>query len=152
MAKSKIYSTPVIQNKKARFNYEFIDLYIAGIVLTGTEIKSIRAGKASIVDSYCYISNNEIFLKNSYVALYELGTYNNHEPHRDRKLLLNKKEISKLSRETESSGMTIVPVKMFINEQGYCKVQIALARGKKVYDKRESIKEKDLKREMERKM
>ena len=138
---------PVIQNKKARFNYEFVDLYIAGIVLTGTEIKSIRLGKASIVDSYCYISNGELYLKNSHIAVYEYGTYNNHEPYRDRKLLLNKKEILKLKKETETAGMTIVPVKMFINESGLCKVQIALAKGKKNFDKRESIKEKDLKRE-----
>lgn len=143
-------ATPVIKNKKASFEYEFLDVLTAGIVLTGTEIKSIRQGKASIVDAYCIISDTEVILKNSYIAPYELGTCYNHEPKQDRKLLLTKQEIKKWTNQLKTSGITIVPIKMFINDAGLCKVQIALARGKKIYDKRASIKEKDLKREQER--
>lgn len=139
-----------IKNKKALFDYEVLEKYIAGIVLTGTEIKSIREGKASLVDSYCIISNKEIFLKNSYVAPFELGTFNNHEERRLRKLLLNKQEIKKLKKSIEEKGLTIIPIKMFINIAGLCKVEIALCRGKKEYDKRETIKENDNKRELDR--
>lgn len=141
-----------IKNKKALFDYEVLEKYIAGIVLTGTEIKSIRGGKASLVDSYCIISNNEIFLKNSYIAPFELGTFNNHEERRMRKLLLNKQEIRKLKKSIEEKGLTIIPIKMFINNAGLCKVEIALCRGKKEYDKRETIKENDNKRELDRLM
>lgn len=148
--KTKIKTTPVIKNKKASFEYEFLDILTAGIILTGTEIKSIRQGKASLIDAFCFISSGEIFLKNAYIAPYELGTCYNHEPKRDRKLLLTKQEIKKWSNQLKTSGITIVPIKMFINENGLCKIQIALARGKKIYDKRESIKEKDLKREQDR--
>ena len=141
-----------IQNKRASFDYEFVDTFTAGIVLTGTEIKSIRAGKASLVDTYCYINNGEIWVKNMYVALYEEGSYNNHVERRERKLLLNKKEIINLRDDTKSPGFTIVPVRLFINEKGLAKLVIALARGKKEYDKRQSLKEKEDRREMDRAM
>ena len=141
-----------IKNKRASFDYEFVDTFTAGIVLTGTEIKSIRAGKASLVDTYCYINNGEIWVKNMYVALYEEGSYNNHVERRERKLLLNKKEIINLRDDTKSPGCTIVPVRLFINEKGLAKLVIALARGKKEYDKRQSLKEKEDRREMDRAM
>ena len=141
-----------IKNKRASFDYEFVDTFTAGIVLTGTEIKSIRAGKASLVDTYCYTNNGEIWVKNMYVALYEEGSYNNHVERRERKLLLNKKEIINLRDDTKSPGFTIVPVRLFINEKGLAKLVIALARGKKEYDKRQSLKEKEDRREMDRAM
>ena len=141
-----------IKNKRASFDYEFVDTFTAGIVLTGTEIKSIRAGKASLVDTYCYINNGEIWVKNMYVALYEEGSYNNHVERRERKLLLNKKEIINLRDDTKSPGFTIVPVRLFINDKGLAKLVIALARGKKEYDKRQSLKEKEDRREMDRAM
>ena len=141
-----------IKNKRASFDYEFVDTFTAGMVLTGTEIKSIRAGKASLVDTYCYINNGEIWVKNMYVALYEEGSYNNHVERRERKLLLNKKEIINLRDDTKSPGFTIVPVRLFINEKGLAKLVIALARGKKEYDKRQSLKEKEDRREMDRAM
>ena len=141
-----------IKNKRASFDYEFVDTFTAGIVLTGTEIKSIRAGKASLVDTYCYINNGEIWVKNMYVALYEEGSYNNHVERRERKLLLNKKEIINLRDDTKSPGFTIVPVRLFINEKGLAKLVIALARGKKEYDNRQSLKEKEYRREMDRAM
>lgn len=142
-----------ISNRKAKFEYVILDTYIAGIVLTGTEIKSIRQGRASIVEAYCYVSQeNEVWLKNSYVAKYEEGTYLNHEERRERKLLLTKKQIRVLSNEAKKSGQTLVPLKMFIDEdtKGKCKVLIGVARGKRDYDKRQSIKENDAKREIER--
>ncbi len=139
-----------IRNKKASFDYEFIDTYTAGIVLTGTEIKSIRAGKASLVDSYCLFENGELWSKGIHINEYFYGTYNNHLPTRDRKLLLTKKELRKLTRSLADPGTTIVPTLLFINERGLAKVKIALARGKKAYDKRQSLKEKDDKRQMER--
>ena len=141
-----------IKNKRASFDYEFVDTFTAGIVLTGTEIKSIRAGKTSLVDTYCYINNGEIWVKNMYVALYEEGSYNNHVERRERKLLLNKKEIINLRDDTKSPGFTIVPVRLFINEKGLAKLVIALARGKTEYDKRQSLKEKEDRREMDRAM
>lgn len=140
-----------ILNRKAKFDYELIETEVAGIVLTGTEIKSIREGRASLVDTYCYINNNlEIYVKNIYIAKYEDGTYLNHEERRDRKLLLTKRQLRRFLNESKNPRMTIVPVKMFINENGLCKVLIALARGKREYDKRETIKENDSRREMER--
>jgi len=139
-----------IKNKRASFDYEFIDTFTAGIVLTGTEIKSIRAGKASLVDTYCYINNGEIWVKNMYVAHYLEGSYNNHLERRERKLLLNKKEIRNLLNDTKAPGFTIVPVRLFINEKGLAKLDIALARGKKEYDKRQTLKEKEDRREMDR--
>lgn len=141
-----------IKNKRASFDYEFVDTFTAGIVLTGTEIKSIRAGKASLVDTFCYINNGEIWVKNMYVALYNEGSYNNHVERRERKLLLNKKEINSLCDDTKSPGFTIVPVRLFINDKGLAKMVIALARGKKEYDKRQSLKEKEDRREMDRAM
>lgn len=139
-----------IKNKRASFDYEFIDTYTAGIVLTGTEIKSIRQGKAGLTDTFCFFSRGELWVKNMHIAEYFYGTYNNHAARRDRKLLLNRKELLKLQRGTKESGFTIVPVRLFINEKGLAKVVIALAKGKKQYDKREALKEKDDRREMDR--
>ena len=139
-----------IKNNRASFDYEFIDLYTCGIVLTGTEIKSIRQNKASLVDTYCIFIGGELWVKNMHIAEYFYGSYNNHQARRDRKLLLTKKELRKLQQSDKVAGLTIVPVRMFINEKGLCKVVIALAKGKKEYDKRESLKEKDDRREMDR--
>ena len=151
MAQKKNRTTNVmIKNKRATFDYEFIDTYTAGIVLTGTEIKSIRAGKASLVDTYCYFTNGELWVKNMYVALYMEGSYNNHIERRERKLLLNRKELRNLEADTKAPGFTIVPVKLYINEKGLAKLDIALAKGKHEYDKRQSMKDKEDKREMKR--
>lgn len=139
-----------IKNKRATFDYELLDTYTAGIVLTGTEIKSIRLGKAGLSDSYCYFEHGELWVKSMNIAQYAFGSYNNHAALRDRKLLLNKKELLKLQRDSMNPGYTIVPVRLFINERGLAKLVIALAKGKKEYDKRESIKERDDKREMAR--
>lgn len=143
-------SNIVIKNKKASFDYEFIDTYTAGIVLTGTEIKSIRLGKASLVDTYCIFDKGELWVKNMNITPYFYGTYNNHPARHDRKLLLTKKELRKLQRGSLETGNTIVPVRMFINDKGLCKVFIALAKGKKEYDKRQTLREQDDKREMDR--
>lgn len=140
----------IIKNKKASFDFELTEFFTAGIVLTGTEIKSIRLGKASLVDSYCLISNGELWSKNIQISEYFFGTYNNHVPRRDRKLLLTKRELRKLTRLTKETGFTIIPTKLFINEKGLAKLDIAVAKGKKSFDKRESIKERDDKREMDR--
>ncbi len=148
MAKAK--SRVEIRNKRASFDYEFLETFQAGIVLTGTEIKSIRAGKASLVDTYCYFHNEELFVKNMHIAEYFWGSWGRHDPKRDRKLLLNRNELRKLSRAVKEKGLTIVATKLYIADNGYAKLQIALAKGKKEYDKRASIKEKDLRREMER--
>lgn len=137
-----------IQNKKARFNYEISDTYTAGIVLTGTEIKSIRDGKASLVDSYCVVDNGEVWVKGMNISEYFYGSYNNHVARRDRKLLLNKKEIAKISRSAEDVGFTIVPLKLFINERGLAKLLIGIGRGRKQYDKRQAIRERDDKRKL----
>ena len=145
-AKSKIE----IKNKKASFEYEFIERFTAGIVLSGTEIKSIRAGKASLVDSYCYFSGTELYVKNMNVAEYWWGSYNRHDPRRDRKLLLTKRELRKLARSIKEKGLTVIPVKLFISDNGYAKLDIALARGKRKFDKRQSIKDKDMRRERDR--
>ena len=146
-----IKPSPVnIKNKRATFDYELIDTYTAGIVLTGTEIKSIRLGKASLVDTYCYFVNNELWVKNMHIAEYFYGSYNNHTARRERKLLLTKKELDKLKRGSLDPGFTLIPVRMFINEKGLAKVVVALAKGKKQFDKRQSLKEKDDKRDMAR--
>ena len=145
-AKSKIE----IKNRRAGFEYEFLENFTAGIVLSGSEIKSIRAGKASLVDSFCYFVNKELYVKNMHVSEYWWTSYNKQDPKRDRKLLLNKKELRKLQRATKEKGLTIIPTRLYIADNGYAKLNISLARGKKEYDKRESIKEKDLKREMDR--
>ena len=139
-----------IKNKRARFDYEIIDTYTAGIVLTGTEIKSIRQGKASLSDAYCYVTNGEVWVKNMYIAEYFYGSYNNHTERRERKLLLTRTEIRKLEKDGKEAGFTIVPLRMFINERGLAKLVIGLGRGKKEYDKRQSIKEREDKRSMAR--
>ena len=141
-----------IRNKKASFEYFFVDTYTAGIVLTGTEIKSIRLGKASLVDSYCYIHNGEIWVKGMNISPYFFGSYNNHEAKRDRKLLLTKREIHKLQEATKQVGFTIVPTLVFIDAKGRAKVDIALAKGKKEYDKRQTHKDQEDRREMVRAM
>lgn len=135
-----------IRNKKASFEYAFIDKYVAGIQLSGTEIKSIRDSKASINEAYCFVSNNEVFIKNMHIAVYEAGSYNNHDPKRDRKLLLNKTEIKKIEKKLKDKGLTLIPLALFINEKGLAKIEIAIGKGKKLYDKRESLKEADSKR------
>ena len=139
-----------IRNKKAAFEYFFIDTYTAGIVLTGTEIKSIRMGKASLVDTFCYINNGEIWVKGMYISPYFYGSYNNHDAKRDRKLLLKKREIQKLQAATKQTGFTIVPLLVFIDSNGRAKMDIALCKGKKDYDKRQTLKEKEDRREMDR--
>ena len=141
-----------IKNKKAQFEYEFLDTFTAGIVLTGTEIKSLRQSRASIGEAYCYVHNNELWVKGMHISEYSFGSYNNHETTRERKLLLKKKEILKLHEKLKDKGNTIVVRSLFITSRGWAKVDIALARGKKVHDKRESIKSKDAKRDMDRAM
>jgi len=139
-----------IKNRKAFFEYFISDKFIAGIVLTGTEIKSIREGKVSLEESYCSFLNQELFVQNMHIAEYKFGTYNNHEPKRDRKLLLNRKELKKLANKVKEKGFTIIPILLFLNEKGLAKLEIGLAKGKKLYDKRETIKTKDTKRDMDR--
>lgn len=139
-----------IKNRRATFDYEITDKYTAGIVLTGTEIKSIRAGKASLADTYCLIENGEVWVKNMHIAEYFYGSYNNHVARRDRKLLLTKKEIAKLRKAADDPGYTIIPLRVFISERGYAKIVIGVARGKKQYDKRNSIKEREEKRNLDR--
>ena len=140
-----------IKNKKARFEYELLEEYTAGIVLTGTEIKSIRNSKASITESFCEFNDSgELFTINMHIEEYAFGTRYNHKPKAERKLLLNKKELKKLHREVQNSGLTIVPLRLFITDKGFAKLRIALARGKKLYDKRETIKDRDNKRDLDR--
>lgn len=139
-----------IRNKKASFENFFVDTFTAGIVLTGTEIKSIRMGKASLVDTFCYINNGEIWVKGMNISPYFYGSYNNHESKRDRKLLLNKREIKNLQEATKQVGFTIVPTLLFIDDHGRAKLDIALCRGKKEFDKRQTLKEKEDRREMDR--
>lgn len=139
-----------IKNKKAEFDFVIIDKFTAGIVLTGTEIKSIRAGKASLVDTFCYVNNHELWVKNMYIAEYAFGSYNNHAARRERKLLLHHKEILQLEKDTSSPGFTIVPLRLFIDDNGRAKLSIGLCRGKKEFDKRQSLKEKDDRREIAR--
>ena len=151
MAKQKEYKSKInIKNKRAEFEYIIVDTYTAGIVLTGTEIKSIRNGKASLVDTYCYFVNGELWVKNMHIAQYSYGSYNNHVERRERKLLLNKKELRSLAQDTKSPGYTIVPLRLHIAENGFAKLDIALAKGKKEYDKRQTMKEKEDRREMDR--
>lgn len=139
-----------IKNKRAEFDYLLLDKYTAGIVLTGTEIKSIRKGKASLVDTYCYVICGEVWVKNMYIAQYEQGSYNNHVERRDRKLLLNRKEIRKIQQTVKSPGFSIVPTLLFIDENGLAKLDIHICRGKKEYDKRETLKEKEDRRNIDR--
>ena len=146
----KISNNIQIKNKRATFDYELFDTFTAGIVLTGTEIKSIRLGKASLVDTFCIVEKGELWVKNMYVAEYFYGTYNNHTARRDRKLLLTKKELRKIESAARNNGFTIIPTRLFINDKGLAKVVVAIAKGKKEYDKRDSIKERDDRREMDR--
>jgi len=140
-----------IKNKRARFEFEIIDTYTAGIVLTGTEIKSIRDSKASIAESFCEFNDKgELFVINMTIEEYLYGTYYNHKPKAERKLLLNRKELKKLQKEVNTKGMTIVPLRLYINDNGLAKIEIALAKGKKLYDKRDTIKDRDVKRDLDR--
>jgi SsrA-binding protein len=148
--KSDISGSINLRNKRASFEYEFLEKFVAGMILQGTEIKSIRMGKVNFGDAYCSFFNNEIFVKELHISPYEKGTHYNHEPKRDRKLLLSKKELKRLLSKSEEKGLTIIPTRMFINERGFAKLEIALARGKKLYDKRESIKKRDMDRDMDR--
>ena len=151
MAKEKTKRKIQINNKRASFDYEFLETYEAGIVLVGTEIKSLRAGKASLSDAYCYFSNGELYVKGMNISTYFWASaWSSHEPGRDRKLLLHSKELRSLANSVKQKGLTIVAVKLYINDEGYAKLQIALAKGKKEFDKRATIKEKDIRREMER--
>jgi len=143
-------NTVKIKNKKASFEYFLLEKFIAGIQLTGTEIKSIRDSKASISEAYCLFISEELFIRNMHITEYTYGTYNNHDPKRDRKLLLSKRELRKLKTNLDQQGTTIVPTFLFINEKGLAKIEIALAKGKKLYDKRETIKGRDIQREMDR--
>ncbi len=139
-----------IKNKRAYFDYEILEKYTAGLVLTGSEIKSLRMGKVSLSDSYCYIRDGEIFVKNMNIAEYKFASHYNHDPVRDRKLLLEKTEIRKLTRKTRETGLTLIVLRIFIARNGYAKLDIALAKGKKLYDKRESIKKNDTRRQLDR--
>jgi SsrA-binding protein len=139
-----------IRNKKASHDYEFIEKFIAGIILSGTEIKSLRLGKATLSDSYCFFNNGELFIKGMHIAEYWWGNLNNHDPLRERKLLLTSRELRKIERKIKESGLTIIVIKVFINDRGLAKAEIAISRGKKEYDKRETLKRKDATREMDR--
>ena len=151
MAKNNNHNNTVnIKNRKATFDYEIVETFTAGIVLTGTEIKSIRQGKVGLTDTYCAVINGEVWVKNMYIAEYSFGSYNNHMTHRDRKLLLNRKEIRRIAKDALQPGFSIVPLRLFINERGLAKLVIATARGKKQYDKRQSIKEREDKRSIDR--
>ena len=141
-----------IKNKRATYDYAISDTFTAGLVLTGTEIKALRQGKASLADTFCYVDNGEVWVKNMYIAEYFYGTYNNHSTRRDRKLLLNRKEIAKIEKSGKEAGYTIVPLRLFINDRGLAKLVIGIARGNKEYDKRQSIKEREDKRTIARMM
>jgi SsrA-binding protein len=150
MAKERFAKVINIKNRQATFEYELLDKYIAGIVLTGTEIKSIREGKINLQDGYGYFNNGELFVKGVNISPYAQGTHYNHEATRERKLLLKRSELKKLESRSEEKGLTLVPTRLFINDRGFAKMEIALGRGKKVHDKRDSIKERDAKRELDR--
>ena len=147
---SKKFELPEIVNRKAKFNYEFMDSYKAGLVLTGTEIKSVKEGKVNMGDSFCYFKDSELWMKNLHISEYKNGSYANHEPMHLRKLLLTKKEIRKLEGKIKEKGLTIIPYKIFFNERGLAKIEVILARGKKSYDKRETLKERDSQKELQR--
>lgn len=151
MGKQDRFSNDInIRNRQASYEYELLDKYIAGIVLKGTEIKSIREGKVNLQDGYCYFNNGELFAKAISINTYSQGTHYNHELTRERKLLLKKSELAKIEGRIEEKGLTLIPLRLFINERGYAKLEIAIGRGKKLHDKRDSIKEKDIKRELSR--
>lgn len=139
-----------IQNKKARFEYELLDKFVAGLQLTGTEIKSIRLSKATIAESFCYFKGDELFIVGMNIEEYSHGTNANHQPKRDRKLLLNRQELDKIQKKLKDVGLTIVPLKLFLNEKGWAKVEIAVAKGKKLHDKRNTLKDKDIQRDIDR--
>jgi SsrA-binding protein len=141
-----------IENRRARFDYQFIEQYTAGIILQGTEIKSIREGKAGLSDSYCYFRKGELYIKNLHITEYSEASFKNHEPLRERKLLLSKQELRKLEGKLKDQGLTIIPVRLFLSDKGYAKVEIALAKGKREFDKRQDIKKKDAEREIGRKL
>jgi SsrA-binding protein len=150
MASDRFSKTVNIRNKQASFGYELLDTYVAGIILKGTEIKSIREGKVNLTDGHVYFNHNEAFVKGINISPFTQGTHFNHEAARDRKLLMKKSELVRLKSRSEEKGLTIVPTRLFINDRGYAKLEIALARGKKLHDKRQSIKERDVRRELQR--
>ncbi len=150
MASSSIVKRVDIRNRRASFEYSFLETYTAGIALTGTEIKSVRQGKVNLQDAYCLLLNDELYVRQMNIALYSEGTHYNHEPLRDRKLLLTKRELRRLAETLKDQGLTIVPIRMFTTDRGFAKLDIALAKGKKLYDKRDSIKERDAQRDMQR--
>ena len=139
-----------IQNKRAKFEYNLIDKYVAGLQLSGTEIKSIRYSKANLSDSFCSFKGNELFIVGMYIDEYEFGNYANHQPKRDRKLLLKRQELDKISKKLNDVGLTIVPLRLFINDKGWAKIEIAIAKGKKLHDKRNTIKDRDIQRDIDR--
>ena len=139
-----------IKNKRARFEYQILDKFIAGIQLNGTEIKSIRLGKVTITESFCAFKKDELWIRGMHISEYEFGNYANHEPKRERKLLLNRQELDKLQKKLKNQGLTIVPLLLFINEKGWAKLEIAIAKGKKLHDKRDSLKEKNIQRDIEK--
>ncbi|MTI19603.1 SsrA-binding protein SmpB [Fulvivirga sp. RKSG066] len=148
--KSRFSNDVHIKNRKARHEYEFVDTYEAGIVLKGTEIKSIREGKVNLLDGYCFFNKGELILKGIHISPYSQSSFYNHESTRERKLLLHKRELVKIKSKLDEKGLTLIPSRLYINKRGFAKVEIALAKGKKLHDKRDSIKEKDMKRELER--
>jgi SsrA-binding protein len=148
---AKLSNTINIENRRARFDYQFLDTLVAGLVLKGTEIKSIREGKAGLSDSYCYFRNDELFVKNLHISEYADASYYQHEALRERKLLLSRQELNKLLKKVKDQGLTVIPTRLFINDKGFAKMEIALAKGKKLYDKRDDIKKRDIEREMNRK-
>ena len=148
---AKLSNTINIENRRARFDYQFLDTLVAGLVLKGTEIKSIREGKAGLSDSYCYFRNDELFVKNLHISEYADASFYQHEALRERKLLLSRQELNKLLKKVKDQGLTVIPTRLFINDKGFAKMEIALAKGKKLYDKRADIKKRDIEREMNRK-
>jgi SsrA-binding protein len=150
MSSARFQQVINIKNRQAFFNYEILDKLIAGVALTGTEIKSIREGKVNLQDGFCYVNRNEVYVKGISIMPYTEGTYHNHEATRERKLLLRKAEIKKLETKIDQKGFTLIPLRIFINDRGFAKLEIGVARGKKTHDKRESIKERDVKRELSR--
>lgn len=150
MAENKKPRLTEIRNRRVEFEFKLLNTFEAGIILTGTEVKSLRDGHANLNDAYCYFRDGELFVRNMFISEYDLGTYNNHDPRRPRKLLLNKGELNKLEKKVKEKGFTIVPVRLYFSERGLAKLEIALAQGKKSFDKRHSIKEKDTKRDLDR--
>lgn len=148
--KKEIQKSVSIRNRKASHEYHFIDIYQAGVVLKGTEIKSIRMGKVTISDAFCLFIGNELFLRNLHISQYDMGNIHNHEEKADRKLLLKRKELKKLQYDAQDVGLTIIPTKVYVNDRGLAKIEVVLAKGKKLYDKRQDLKTKDAKRELDR--